>query len=258
MISISLLFAAGLLAQAAPQTNSLADLDLAGMKQGWGTPRAGVAVDGPPLRVAGQNFESGIGTHAPAVWPLPLAGKATEFRAKVGVQEYANNPGLGSVEFIVRGDDRILWRSGVLRGKDAAKEARVSLVYEFWSHQFLGSFRGQVELPALKAMGLASFALREQLARPQLVSTSRHLSQGGVDLVSLEWKDNSLAGRSRVIAGDRYEIAIRLPAGFKLKSAEVAGQPAQALTEGELVRLAWTPAATAEIEWKLVTSSDSL
>lgn len=126
------------------------------------------------------------------------------------------------------------------------------LVYEFWSHTFLGSFRGQVEVPALKAMGLASLAIREQFPHPQLLSTSRHLSQGGVDLVSLAWTGSSLAGRSRVVAGDRYEIAFRLPAGFKLKSAEVAGQPAQALTEGELVRLSWNPTATAEVEWKLV------
>ena len=140
-------------------------------------------------------------------------------------------------------------------GLDSSK---TYLVYEFWSHQFLGSFNGQVEVPALKAMGLASFAIREQLARPRLVSTSRHLSQGGVDLVSLEWNGNTLAGRSRVVAGDRYEITIRMPAGFRLKSAEVAGQPAQALTEGGLVRLAWNPVSTAEVEWKLVTASEPL
>lgn len=50
-----------------------------------------------------------------------------EFHAQVGVQEYPDNPGVGSVEFVVRGDDRVLWRSGVMRGRDAAKEVRVSL-----------------------------------------------------------------------------------------------------------------------------------
>ena len=55
------------------------------------------------------------------------------------------------------------------------------------------------QLTPLSDLGLASFAIREQLARPQLVSTSRHLSQGGVDLVSLDWNENSLIGRSRVM-----------------------------------------------------------
>lgn len=115
------------IAHAGSEITRLEDLSLAGIQQGWGAPLAGTAVDGAPLRVAGQSFASGIGTHAPSLWKLPLAGQATEFRAWVGVQEYADNPGVGSVEFIVRGDDRILWRSGVMRGQDAAREARVRL-----------------------------------------------------------------------------------------------------------------------------------
>lgn len=39
-------------AHAARQTTPLDDLSLAGIKQGWGAPMAGVAVDGVPLRVA--------------------------------------------------------------------------------------------------------------------------------------------------------------------------------------------------------------
>ncbi len=109
------------------QTTPLVELDLSGVRQGWQTPQRDLSVMGKPLRVGGQAFESGLGMHAPAAWQLPLAGKATEFRARVGVQEYADNPGVGSVEFIVRGDDRVLWRSGVMRGRDAAKEVRVSL-----------------------------------------------------------------------------------------------------------------------------------
>jgi len=126
-LTAALFVTAGSVASADPQSTRLDDLSLAGIKQGWGAPMAGVAMDGPPLRVAGRLFAFGIGTHAPSVWKLPLAGKATEFRAWVGVQEYANNPGVGSVEFIVRGDERILWRSGVMRGKDPAREVRVTL-----------------------------------------------------------------------------------------------------------------------------------
>jgi hypothetical protein len=101
-------------------------------------------------------------------------------------------------------------------------------------------------------MGLQSFAIRRQLDRPQLVSTSRHLSQGGVDLLAVDWKSNVLAGRSRVIVGDRYEVAIRVPAGFKLKSAEADGQSAKVVAEGELVRLIWTPVVTGEVDWEFV------
>ena len=101
-------------------------------------------------------------------------------------------------------------------------------------------------------LGFASFAIRERLAHPQLVSTSRHLSQGGVDLVSVEWKDNALYGRSRVIKQDPYQLAIHVPAGFKLKSAQVEGQPVKPVSEAEFIRLAWTPDASREMEWRFV------
>jgi hypothetical protein len=91
---------------------------------------------------------------------------------------------------------------------------RAYLVYEFWSRKFLGSFRGEVELAGVKPMGLDSFAIREELDRPQLVSTSRHLSQGGADLTRVEWVSNTLQGSSRVVAGDRYELALHVPPGY--------------------------------------------
>jgi alpha-galactosidase len=129
------------------------------------------------------------------------------------------------------------------------------LVYEFWSRKFLGAFRGSVELPAIKPMGLDSFAIREQLDHPQIVSTSRHLSQGGLDLVAVEWKANILAGKSRVVAGDPYQIALHVPPDFDLRSAAIAGQPAEIAREGELARVSFVPATTGEVEWQMTFNS---
>jgi hypothetical protein len=130
------------------------------------------------------------------------------------------------------------------------------LVYEFWSRKFLGAFRGSVELPTIKPMGLDSFAIREQLDHPQIVSTSRHLSQGGVDLVTVEWKNNILAGRSRVVTGDTYQIAVHVSPDFHLLTATMAGQPAEMTREGELARVSFVPAMTGEIEWQMTFSSE--
>ena len=140
----------------------------------------------------------------------------------------------------------------VLKFEDIGLDAgKAYLVYEFWSRKFLGAFRGSVELPAIKPMGLDSFAIREQLDRPQIVSTSRHLSQGGVDLVRAEWKGNVLGGASRVVAGDPYEIAVHVPPDFELRSAIIAGQAAEIAREGELARVSFVPATTGEIEWQI-------
>lgn len=130
------------------------------------------------------------------------------------------------------------------------------LVYEFWTGQFLGVKRGQLELPEAQAKELRSYALRKLENQPQLVSTNRHLSQGGADLVELGWHDNALSGKSRVVAGDRYELAIHVPAGYQLKSARINGQPAITKLDGELLRASFIPAATGDVEWTLEFAHD--
>ena len=115
------------LAQPANLETRLSDLDLSGIRQGYGGPMADQSTGGAALRVAGRSFGHGVGTHAASRWSLPLDGKAVEFRAWVGVQEYPDNPGVGSVEFVISGDGRELYRSGIMRGGDAAKPVKVDL-----------------------------------------------------------------------------------------------------------------------------------
>jgi hypothetical protein len=125
------------------------------------------------------------------------------------------------------------------------------LVYEFWSHQFLGAFRGSVDLPGQAAMGLASYAIREQLERPQIVSTNRHLSQGGVDLLDVKWSGDALMGKSSVVNQDTYELAIHIPSDYQLESGSFEGKPATCHMEGRLLRVAFVPDATAEVNWQI-------
>jgi len=125
------------------------------------------------------------------------------------------------------------------------------LVYEFWSHQFLGAFRDNVEFPAIKPMGLESYAIREQLDRPQIVSTSRHISQGGVDLLSVDWKDNALSGKSAVVDGDRYELAIHVPDGYAVIGATLDHKSLEVVREGQIVRMSCTPKHSAEVSWSI-------
>lgn len=126
------------------------------------------------------------------------------------------------------------------------------LAYEFWSQRYLGTCKGSLECPGLPPNGLASIALRERIDRPQIVSTNRHLSQGGADLVgAVEWSGSALSGTSKVVEGDRYELAIRVPAGYTLTSAGFAGVAAKSAVEGELLRVSFLPGATTAVPWVL-------
>jgi len=81
------------------------------------------AVLGGGLKVAGVPFAEGLAWQAPAELCI-LKGAATRFVGKVGVDDAST----GSAEFLIVGDDKTLWRSGVMKKGDAAKAFNVNLV----------------------------------------------------------------------------------------------------------------------------------
>ena len=100
--------------------------DLAAMTAGWGKPHARLSVTGTPLKIAGAGFERGIGTHAFSEALVSLDGRATRFTASVGVDDNAGDA-RGSVEFLVYGDGRELWRSGRCQHGNPPKPCAVPL-----------------------------------------------------------------------------------------------------------------------------------
>lgn len=125
----SLLLAALLLAlhhsSAVAEEIGLHTLDLTKMTQGWGTPQTNQSIRGQPLRLAGREFATGVGTHAESVLWVELAGGSERFVATVGVDDNANGP--ASLAFKVFADSRLLWESGVMRTNTPPKEINVDL-----------------------------------------------------------------------------------------------------------------------------------
>jgi len=103
----------------------LSSLDLKQVTTGWSDAKADRSVAGQPLTIRGTRFERGVGTHAASRMRVDLAGNASRFIAQVGVDDSAG--GQGSVEFVVVGDGRVLWKSGVLTGKSPAARVDVSV-----------------------------------------------------------------------------------------------------------------------------------
>ncbi|WP_367873325.1 alpha-galactosidase [Luteolibacter sp. Populi] len=86
--------------------------------QGWAEARANRSVDGNPLRVGGKTYGSGIGTHAKSEWPLALDGEASEISGACGVDDEVGDK--ASLQFVIEGDGKELWKSPVLRrGQEA-------------------------------------------------------------------------------------------------------------------------------------------
>jgi len=127
------------------------------------------------------------------------------------------------------------------------------LVYEFWSRKFLGVRRGHFNAATLESKGLSLYAIRTKLDHPQLVSTNRHISQGGADLEAVEWRNDpsSLQGRSKVVQGDAYEMVVFVPDNFVFDSADVAGTPSKIVAEDSIVRVSYLPVVTGSVTWTI-------
>jgi len=98
------------LAAASGAETGLEQLDLSLMRQGWENAQMNQSVTGQPMQMGGNLYFRG-----------------ERFRAMVGVNDLGRREPR-SVEFVVLGDDKPLFRSGVLRGGDAPKPVDVSLV----------------------------------------------------------------------------------------------------------------------------------
>ncbi len=101
-------------------------LDLSNIKQEWGKPQAGKSIDGNTMSIAGYTYDRGFGTHAESTLMIDLDGHPATFSALVGLDD-ETSPSMGSVEFLVIADDQLIWKSGVMRTGDRAKECRVDL-----------------------------------------------------------------------------------------------------------------------------------
>lgn len=97
------------------------------MSCGWESARKNLAVTGKPLRIADKEFARGIGTHAPSEFIVQLDGKATVFTAQVGIDAAATDPSAASLEFVVVGDGRDLWKSGRCKHGEATRRCKVDL-----------------------------------------------------------------------------------------------------------------------------------
>jgi alpha-galactosidase len=125
--------ALGLLLAALPtgivsaETVWLDDLNLAAATQGWGEPHKNQSVEGHPLSIGGKTFAHGFGTHADSTLRIELDGSAQKFTASVGVDDEVDRNPAPQIEFVVTGDGKTLWKSGVMRAGDEAKSFTINL-----------------------------------------------------------------------------------------------------------------------------------
>jgi len=114
------------------------------------------------------------------------------------------------------------------------------IAFDFWANALTPPFKGRLT-HTLRPQSCAVLALRPVLDRPQVISTSRHITQGVIDLTQERWDSatRTLSGLSQTVANDRYELRILTHAsggaqgsarGFALASVAITGPNGYDLT----------------------------
>lgn len=83
--------------------------------------------------------------------------------------------------------------------------------YEFWTDTFLGKFPGTGRIERrLGPSHCAMISLRKVQPNPQILSTSRHVLQGWMELADIKWDStaNQLSGTAKVVGGEAFKIMI--------------------------------------------------
>jgi len=106
----------------------------------------------------------------------------------------------------------------------------------------------RVEVPGRTARALTIRRLRD---RPFVISTSFHITQGGVELSSVKWDEKSLvlSGICRRASGASGEVFIYIPPSYKLR-----GQGDAEMITREVAKLKLSLRGP-EVEWNVRFSS---
>ncbi len=104
----------------------LDELDLSTATQGYGIPMKNKSIDGRTLTIAGKSFERGFGSHSESLLTILLDGKATRFTARVGIDDEVKGQ-RPAAEFVINGDGKKLWASGIMHLGDTARLCSVRL-----------------------------------------------------------------------------------------------------------------------------------
>lgn len=126
--------------------------------------------------------------------------------------------------------------------------------FDYWNNQLMTDVSVSYQ-ETISPNSCRVVALRASEGRPLVISSSRHVTQGMIDITGETWANDTLTGKSLVIANEPYELRVRVPAGWELNqaSAMVAGKKLETKTVAHpgLVRVGFTPTQNSTVDWKI-------
>jgi hypothetical protein len=131
-------------------------------------------------------------------------------------------------------------------------------VFDFWNQEYLGDWPKGMAVAAAPT-SCRVLTLLPDNGRIQLISTSRHITQGPVDLAALSQNQagDIFTGTSRVIGKDPYELRFVFPRGTNylvqrvVAHAGLRNVPVQIFNHQGWAAVRITPAKTGSVKWEV-------
>jgi len=138
--------------------------------------------------------------------------------------------------------------------------------FDYWADKFVAPFTGALEAE-LRPASCRVISIHQLLEQPVLVSTSRHITQGIVDVAGQNWdrRKNELRGKSRVVGSDPYELRIFAPkeaANWQVSSADIsradhkAGVTIKTKQTGPEIRITINSPENRLVSWKVLFKNE--
>lgn len=98
-------------------------------------------------------------------------------------------------------------------------EDKEYLMFDFWNEQFLGIFKESYIFKNVPGRSVKLVCMREKKARPQILSTDIHFTQGAVEFEKVAWDENtcSLRGVLKNYRPGPHKLFVYLSGGHVLK-----------------------------------------
>jgi len=125
--------------------------------------------------------------------------------------------------------------------------------FDFWGNKLIPSIKNRLDL-SLPGESCLALAVRPYADHPQLISTSRNVTQGIVDVTDEKWdaRKKLLSGRSKLVGSDPYELRI---VGGTAQIGKVEVSDADVKTsvdiQEQLARVKLTSPLSREVSWSI-------
>jgi len=128
------------------------------------------------------------------------------------------------------------------------------VAFDYWKNALMPTIKGKLQV-AVPGQSCCVLAVRPVANHPQLISTSRHITQGIVDVLDEKWDDTTktLSGRSKIVAGDPYELRVVLPdKNWNADTVSASGSATSTLKQDStLVRATIQSTESGEVNWSV-------